>query len=115
MSGASGSSRASTGGVNPAKGGRTMATFFMFGKYTAEALPKISAKRTNEVTKLVEQAGGKVKSIHALLGKVDLVIVIEMPGVEEVMKLSVTLAKKTGIVFTCYPAVPVETFDKLMA
>jgi uncharacterized protein with GYD domain len=105
----------STGGGNPAKGGKTMATFFMFGKYTAEALPKISAKRTSEVTKLVEQAGGKVKSIHALLGKVDLVIVIEMPGVEQVMKLSVTLAKKTGIVFTCYPAVPVETFDKLMA
>ena len=92
-----------------------MATFFMFGKYSPEALKKISAKRTNEVMKLVEQAGGKVKSIYALLGKVDLVIVVEMPGVEQVMKVSVTLAAKTGISFVCSPAVPVETFDRLMA
>jgi uncharacterized protein with GYD domain len=114
MSGASGSFRASSGGVHSTKGGKTMATFFMFGKYSAEALKKISAKRTSEVTKLVTQAGGKVKSIHALLGKVDLIIVVEMPGVEEVMKLGVALSRKTGISFACYPAVSAEAFDKLM-
>jgi len=91
-----------------------MATFFMFGTYSEEALDNVSAKRTKEVSKLVEKAGGKIKSIHALLGDVDLVIVVEMPGVEETMKLSATLSRKMGIAFASYPAVSVEAFDQIM-
>jgi uncharacterized protein with GYD domain len=103
-----------TGGVRAARGGRTMQTFFMFGSYSEEALDDVSAKRTKELSKAVDKAGGKVKSIHALLGDVDLVIVVEMPGVEEMMKLSATLSRKTGIAFVSYPAVSVEAFDKMM-
>ncbi len=91
-----------------------MATFFMFGTYSEDALDEVSAKRTKEFSKAIEKAGGKVKSIHALLGDVDLVIVVEMPGIEEMMKASATLSRKTGIAFASYPAVAVEDFDKMM-
>jgi uncharacterized protein with GYD domain len=93
---------------------RAMQTFFMFGSYSEEALDNVSAKRTKDVSKLVDKAGGKVKSIHALLGDVDLVIIVEMPGIEEMMKLSAVLSRKTGIAFASYPAVSVEAFDKLL-
>ena len=91
-----------------------MTTFFLFGKYSAEAMQGISAERTKEVAKLVKGLGGKVKFMYALLGKYDLVIAVELPGVEEAMKASVELSKLTGIAFLTSPAVPVEKFDKLL-
>ena len=91
-----------------------MATFFLFGKYSSEALKGISAKRTKETADIVKKLGGKVKFIYALLGCYDLVIVVELPGIQEAMKASIALAELTGIGFTTNPAVPVEAFDKLM-
>jgi uncharacterized protein with GYD domain len=92
-----------------------MATYFMFGKYSAEALKGISADRTKETTKLITGLGGKVVSIYALLGKYDLAIIADLPGTEEAMKASIALSKLTGIAFLTSPAVPVKVFDTLIA
>ncbi len=92
-----------------------MATFFMFGKYSAEGVKGISPKRTKAAEDLLKKFGGKVESMYALLGERDLVIISTFPGVEQAMKASVALSKMTGISFTTLPAVPVEEFDKLMA
>jgi uncharacterized protein with GYD domain len=91
-----------------------MATYFMFGKYSLDAIKEISAKRTEKATALIEQHGGKLKSAYALLGAHDLVLIVEFPGIEQAMKTSVGLAKLTGISFTTSPAVSVEAFDKMM-
>ncbi len=91
-----------------------MATFFMFGKYSSEALKGISAERTREASDLVKKFGGEIKSIHALLGGQDLVIIADFPGIEQAMKASVALSKMTGIAFTTSPAVAVEDFDRMM-
>ena len=53
-----------------------MSTFFMFGKYSSEALKGISPKRTDKTLKLFKKLGGEVKSIYALLGKKDLVLIV---------------------------------------
>ena len=92
-----------------------MATFFMFGRYTAEALKGISPKRTKDAEILIKKFGGKVESVYALLGEKDLVFILTFPGMEQAMKASVALSKLTGIAFTTFPAVTVEDFDKLMA
>jgi uncharacterized protein with GYD domain len=92
-----------------------MGTFFMFGRYTQESIKAISAERTNKAEALVEKFGGKLISGYALLGDVDLVLIVEFPGKEEAMKASVALAKILGIGFTTAPAVTVGTFDKLTA
>ncbi len=91
-----------------------MSTFFMFGKYSQEALKGISSDRTKKAGKLVKEAGGKIKDIYALLGGYDLVIIAEFPSVEVAMKAAVALSKATGIAFSTNPAVAVEKFDKLM-
>jgi uncharacterized protein with GYD domain len=92
-----------------------MATFFMFGKYSSDALKGVSAERTRKTAEIFKKLGGELKSIHALLGDRDLVIIAEFPGVSQVMKASVILHKMTGISFVSSPAVTVEEFDKIMA
>ncbi len=91
-----------------------MTTYIMFGKYSVGPLKEISAERTKRAAAIVESNGGKVKAIYALLGKIDVVAIVDFPGLKEAMKASVELTKLLGISFTTAPAVTVEEFDKLM-
>jgi uncharacterized protein with GYD domain len=91
-----------------------MAVFFMFGKYSSEAIKGIGARRTEKAVEIIKKLGGEVKSMYALLAEQDVVLIVSLPGVEEAMKASVALAKLTGIAFTTAPAVSVEEFDKMM-
>lgn len=90
-----------------------MATFFLFGKYTTEAIKGISADRTKEAAKIVKKNKGKIISMHALLGETDLIFILDLPSTAEALKTSVALNKLTGIAFATHPAVTVEEFDKL--
>ncbi len=92
-----------------------MATFLMFGKYSPQAMAKMSPQRTKAAVKLIQKFGGSVEAMYATLGETDLVLVLNFPGTAEAMQASVALAKQTGIAFTTAPAVTVEEFDKLMA
>ena len=92
-----------------------MATFFMFGKYSADALKGISAGRTEKAGKLIQKYGGEIKSIHALLGEKDLVIIAQFPGIEHAVKSSIALSRLTGIAFTTSEAVAVEDFDRMVS
>lgn len=92
-----------------------MTTFLMLGKYSAESVKKISAKRTNEAKKLMEKFGGEVKSGYALLGKYDLVLIVDLPNKEQAIKASVGLSRMLGVSFTTSPAVSFEEFDELVA
>ena len=91
-----------------------MAIFFMFGKYSSEALKDMSAERTDKAVGLIKKFGGEVDSMYALLGEQDLVLIVNFPGVEQAMKSSVALTKMTGVSFTSSPAVPVKDFDKMI-
>jgi uncharacterized protein with GYD domain len=92
-----------------------MATFLMFGKYSADAVKKISAERTTEAANLAKKFKGQIKGMYALLGVYDLLLIAELPGAEQAMQFSVSLSKLTGIAFTTAPAVTVAEFDQLMA
>ncbi|MDD5562005.1 MAG: GYD domain-containing protein [Candidatus Omnitrophica bacterium] len=91
-----------------------MAKFFMYGKYTKEAIGDISTDRTTKALDVIARSGGKVSSMYALLGKYDIVLIADFPGVAEVMKASVALNKLTNISFTSFPAITIEEFDKIM-
>ena len=49
-----------------------MATYLLFGKYSAEALKGISAKRSEDAKALFKKHGGELKAAYATLGGVDL-------------------------------------------
>ncbi|MFZ2095192.1 MAG: GYD domain-containing protein [Anaerolineales bacterium] len=91
-----------------------MATYFMFGRFSMDAVKEISKERTVKATAAIKSVGGEVKSAYALLGEKDLVLIVDFPGLKEAMKASVELTKLLGISFTTAPAVTVEEFDKLV-
>ena len=92
-----------------------MITCFMFGKYTTEALKEISTDRTKKAVIIIEELGGKVTSMYALLGEQDLVFIVDFPDINQAIKASVSLSNTLGIPFTTTPAVTVEEFDAMMA
>jgi len=89
-----------------------MSTYFMFGRYTPEALKEVSGKRTEEALTLIKRLGGKTQDLYALLGPTDLVFIVDFPGSEEAMKASLALSRMTGIGFSTSPAIKVKDFDK---
>ena len=91
-----------------------MSTYFLFGKYSKEAVKAISAERTRESMALIRDNGGEFKAGYALLGEIDLVLIVDLPDTEHAMKTSAALSNLLGIAFTTAPAVSVEDFDKLM-
>lgn len=91
-----------------------MATFIMMGRYSSEAVKGISAGRTEKAVGLVKELGGEVKSMYALLGEHDLLLIVDLPGTREAMKASIGLSQLTGISFTTAAAVAVEDFDELV-
>jgi uncharacterized protein with GYD domain len=91
-----------------------MATFLMLGKYSSEGLNGASVSRTKTAIVAIEKAGGKVQAMYALLGQYDLAFIIDFPGTAEAMKISLELAKLTGIGFTTFPAVGIKEFDRLI-
>jgi len=90
-----------------------MATYLLFGKYSAEALKGISARRSDEAKALIKKHSGELKAAYATLGGVDLVMVADLPDNTRAMAASMALAKASGIAFTTAPAVPIDEFDKL--
>jgi len=90
-----------------------MATYLMFGKYSVEATKAMSSKRTEQAKDLFKQNGGELKAAYALLGDIDLVLVVELPNTEAAMKTSAALSKQQGISFSTAPAVSAADFDKL--
>lgn len=92
-----------------------MATFFMLGKYTPEAIGGISIDRTDQAIREIKKLKGKVSAMHALLGEYDLLFCVDLPNIETAMQASLKLVRQTGISFTTLPALPIKVFDELAA
>jgi uncharacterized protein with GYD domain len=91
-----------------------MSTYLMFGRYSMEAVKAISAKRTEKSIALIKQNGGELVSGYALLGKTDLLLIVNFPDLKSAMKTSVALSKLLAIAFVTQPAVSMAEFDKLL-
>jgi len=91
-----------------------MATFFMFGRYSKNALDQVSVDRTRQAHQVVGELGGQIKAIYALLGEYDLVMIVELPRMAEAMQASITLKRLTDICFFTTAAMPVEEFDQMV-
>ncbi|MCH7574710.1 MAG: GYD domain-containing protein [Candidatus Marinimicrobia bacterium] len=92
-----------------------MITCFMFGTYSGPSLNDVSPDRTKEAVTQIGELGGEVKSMYALLGTHDLVLIVNFPDISQALKASVLLTRRLGIQFSTHPAVTVEEFDALMS
>mgnify|MGYP003596230315 CR=1 FL=1 len=91
-----------------------MTTFVMTGRYSAEAVKGISSGRTAKAGQIARKCGGRIVEVYATMGRNDLLVISEFPGVGEAMKASVAFNKEFGIAFSTVPALPVKEFDKLV-
>ena len=91
-----------------------MNTYFMFGKYSHAATKEITPERTTKAIKIIDKLGGQVKGMYAILGDYDIIMLIEGPDMETIMKISVDLHILTGIHFSTFPAMAVDYFDALI-
>ena len=78
-------------------------------------MKSISPERTEKAVELIEQNGGKVISMYAVMGEHDLVLTLDLPDQDSALKTSIALKQLTGITFTTSPVVEVEKFDRLIA
>lgn len=90
-----------------------MQTFFFFGTYTRNAIEGIDARRTKQAEETITGFGGKLRSVYALLGDTDIVMIADLPGVPEAVQVSIALNQRTGIRFSSRPALPVADFDRV--
>ncbi len=91
-----------------------MATFILFGNYTASSIQEISAQRTAKAKAIIKRYRGKLKAMYAALGAYDLVVVVDFPGIEEAMKTSIAFTRSLGIAIHTAPAIPVSKFDQMV-
>ena len=92
-----------------------MPIFMMFGKYNPDSIKGVSAERTKKAVEIIEQNGGKVISMFAVVGEHDLVFTLDFPTTEKALAASVALSRLTGISFTTSPVVDVEQFDRMIS
>lgn len=90
-----------------------MNTYILFGKMSVNAVRDISSVRTMKSNAIIEEYGGRIQAIYALLGGADVLAIIDFPGMNEAMKASIELTKLLGIAFSTSPAMTVDEFDKL--
>ena len=89
-----------------------MSTYFLFGKYTQDALKKIAPDRTRKAINTIQKFGGRVKSVYALLGNNDLVFIVNLPNPAQATLVSIELTKMTGISFSTSVAIPVDENER---
>ena len=92
-----------------------MGLFVMEGRYSLEAVSGVSAARTQKAAEIAQKYNGSIKSIYALLGNKDILIIAEFPDVNSAMKASVVFSREFKISFSTHPAVKVEDFDRMMS
>lgn len=92
-----------------------MSTFIMFGKYSHDSVREISKDRTRHVVEMIQETGGEIRAIYAVLGAYDLVMIVNYPTMEEVLRISVLVSQTFGISFSTLPAIAVEEFDELIS
>ena len=92
-----------------------MATFVMLGKMSGESVKQISAQRSVDAQALIKKHGGELKSGFILLGQYDLILTVEVPSVEHIVKISIGLSRLLGFTFITAQAIEVDTLDKLVA
>ena len=91
-----------------------MSTFVMLGRMPGESMQKISPQRTVDALALIKKYGGELKSGYVMLGKYDLIMIVDLPNKEQAIKTSVGLSRLLGVTFTTSPAITFEEFDNLM-
>lgn len=91
-----------------------MSTFVLLGRMSGESMKEISPQRTVDALALMKKYGGELKSGYVMLGKYDLILILDLPNMAQAIKTAVGLSRMLGVTLITSPAITFEEFDKLM-
>lgn len=76
--------------------GNTMNTYLMLGKLTEKALSSIDqhSERITRFKQIVQEQGAKVVSFYLILGKYDLIAVLEAPNDDVMARIALIVGKR---------------------
>ena len=97
-----------------AEGRSITTTYLMFGRYNSDSVWEISSSRTDDVVGIVERFNGHIVSMYAMLGVYDLLFIVNLPGNQEALEVSVALNRATGVTFITAPSITVDRYDSLI-
>ena len=92
-----------------------MATFVMLGRMSVDSMRESNPQQLAEAMALIKKNGGELKAGFGMMGKYELLLILEMPNIEQMMKTSVGLTKMLGgITFITSPAFTLEEANSYM-
>jgi len=91
-----------------------MALYILLSTLSDEGRKTVKSKpeRIREVNKEIEGMGAKILGQYAVLGMYDFVNVVEAPGNETMVKISVALGARGTVQIMTLPAMPIDDFIK---
>jgi uncharacterized protein with GYD domain len=91
-----------------------MALYILLSTLSDEGRKTVKSKpeRIKEVNKEIEGMGAKILGQYAVLGMYDFVNVVEAPGNETMVKISVALGARGTVQIMTLPAMPIDDFIK---
>ncbi len=93
-----------------------MATYIMLSTLTDEGRKTLKERpdRLQEVNREIEAMGARVTHQYAVLGGWDFINILEAPDNETIARISVELGSRGTVVLTTLPALPVDSFTKML-
>jgi uncharacterized protein with GYD domain len=92
--------------------GSAMPTYIMLSKLTPEGTQtiKTNPQRIREVNREIEQLGATVKAQWAVLGRFDVVNVVEAPDEKTIARVSLELGSRGTVQYETLTAIPIDDF-----
>ena len=93
-----------------------MATYLMLVKYTQKGIENIkqSAARLDEAKKASKVVGAQIKEFYLVMGRYDIVIVLEAADAETVAKWALSLSSKGNVTTETLRAFTEDEYRKII-
>jgi len=93
-----------------------MGTYLMLVKYTQKGIEniKLSPARLDEAKKASKAIGAHLKEFYLVMGRYDIVIVLEAPDAETVAKMALSLGSKGNVTTETLRAFTEDEYRKII-
>ncbi len=94
-----------------------MAKYISLVKYTAKGIENIkeSPNRLDAVKQLCESMGAKVEGFYLTMGRYDIIMIVDAPNPETVVKIVLTVSSGGAVSTETLPAFPEEEYRKIIS
>lgn len=89
------------------------ARFLILGNYSHNGVSGVSVQRTKRVYDVVQEMGGRVCEVYALLGIYDIALIVELATTADALKLATVLQNSIGLSTSTFPAIAIQQFDQI--